>query len=63
MDDWRPNAGDRCDGQDCGAQAWVRTDITGKPLLWCGSHYRRFEAGLVAKATRIWDFRFMLDMQ
>lgn len=59
-DDWRPNAGDRCD--NCRAQAWVSTTINGTDLLWCVHHYAKGETRLVELASRIRDFRFMLDM-
>jgi hypothetical protein len=60
MDDWRPNAADRCD--NCRAQAWVMTTINSTDLLWCVHHYATGEKKLVELATRIRDFRFMLDM-
>jgi hypothetical protein len=63
MDDdgeWRRiTAQDRCD--QCGAQAYVVTRINGTDMLWCGHDYRAGEAKLVALATRIWDFRFLLE--
>lgn len=62
MDEWRPNAADRCDGLECGAQAWVNTTINGTDMLWCASHYRRGENRLAVVASRIRDYRFMLDM-
>jgi hypothetical protein len=62
LSEWRPVAADRCDGLECGAQAWVSTTVNGTGLLWCAHHYAIGEAKLVEVATRIRDFRFMLDM-
>jgi hypothetical protein len=62
LGEWRPVAADRCDGLECGAQAWVCVTVNGTNLMYCANHYRRFEAKLIEVATRIRDFRFMLDM-
>jgi hypothetical protein len=52
-------ATDRCDG--CGAQAWVQTEINGTDMLWCVHHWRKWEQGIVAKASAINDFSFLLE--
>ena len=52
-------ASDRCD--NCGAQAYVVTTVNGTDLLWCGHHWRRFEAGLVAVASKVRDYTFVLE--
>ena len=47
-------ATDRCDG--CGAQAYVRVELSeGAELLFCGHHARRHEAKLRDVAIRIHD--------
>jgi hypothetical protein len=55
----RITAQDRCD--KCSAQAYVVTRVYGTDMLWCAHDYRAGEAKLVKAATRIWDFRFLLE--
>lgn len=53
---------DRCDR--CGAQAYVRATIPatdGLDLLFCGHHFRAFEAGLVGSGATIHDERHRID--
>jgi hypothetical protein len=47
---------DRCDS--CAAQAFVAAIMTtGLELLFCGHHYRKNEAALVAQGARVHDER------
>jgi hypothetical protein len=58
--EWRRvTAQDRCD--KCAAQAYVVTRVYGTDMLWCAHDFREGEAKLVKVATRIWDFRFLLE--
>ena len=55
------NVADRCDagslGTSCGAQALVRATLSsGGVLLFCGHHYKKNNAGLVANGARIDDY-------
>ena len=53
---------DRCDR--CGAQAYVRATLMaahGAALLFCGHHFRRHEAALVAAGAAILDERHRLS--
>jgi len=51
---------DRCDR--CGAQAYVSAQLVGhQPLLFCGHHYRKYEAKLAEAGAAIIDERWKLD--
>jgi len=54
-------ANDRCDAGSlsgpCGAQALVRATLSsGGSLLFCGHHYKKNNAGLVAAGAYIEDY-------
>ncbi|UJQ87171.1 hypothetical protein SEA_BAILEYBLU_33 [Arthrobacter phage BaileyBlu] len=51
---------DRCDR--CGAQAYASAHLPGAehPLLFCGHHYRKYEAGLMNADARLVDERWRL---
>lgn len=53
------DASDRCDL--CGAQAYVSTQLVSGVLLWCGHHFKRFEATLMVGVVGLHDERWRLD--
>ncbi len=50
---------DRCDS--CGAQAFVLVGVKGSELLFCGHHYRRHEAALLATGVTVQDERHRIN--
>jgi len=54
------NLSDRCDS--CAAQAFVAATMTsGSELLFCGHHYRKHEAALIAQGACIHDERHRIN--
>lgn len=53
---------DRCDS--CGAQAFVTATMSsGSELLFCGHHYRKNEAALVAQGALVHDERHRINQK
>lgn len=52
-------AQDRCDA--CGSQAMWSAWVELTELLYCNSHFRKYEAGLRAKATLVTDHRWQFE--
>jgi len=47
------NSSDRCDA--CGSQAYAAATFTGGDLLFCGHHYRKYQAALEQQALAVID--------
>lgn len=50
----------RCDGKECGAQAYVFADISGSELAFCGHHGTKYWARLNEAADVVYDFRYLI---
>lgn len=51
---------DRCDS--CAAQAFVAVTLnSGSELLFCGHHYRKHEAALIAQGVTVHDERHRIN--
>jgi hypothetical protein len=50
----------RCDGKECGAQAYVFVDIGEHELGYCGHHGTKYWSRLHEVADRVFDFRYLI---
>jgi hypothetical protein len=53
-------AHDRCDVQDCGAQAYVRVLLKTGDLLFCGHHFTANQSVIDQTALAVYDARSLI---
>lgn len=55
------SAQERCDGKECGAQAYVFAEIGQSGIQFCGHHGTKYWGRLNEVADRIYDFRYLIS--